>query len=134
MTAMVEALRRQLESDERIAYGILFGSTARGTAHGGSDIDIAVGFSRGVRLGVRDLGALVSNLEAATGGTVDLVSLDEAGPGLAYRIFRDGRVVLERDREAMVERKARAIVEYLDFRPLEEMFSRSVLSSAARGR
>ena len=60
--------------------------------------------------------------------------LDEAGPGLAYRIFRDGRVVLERDRQAMVERKARAIVEYLDFRPLEDLFSRSVLSATARGR
>ena len=72
MTAMIEALRRQLESDEGITYAILFGSTARGTAHGGSDVDIAVGLSRGVSLGVRDLGTLVSNLEAAAGGSVDL--------------------------------------------------------------
>ena len=59
--------------------------------------------------------------------------LDEAGPGLAYRAFRDGRVILERDRRALVERKARAILEYLDFRPVEEIFTRAVLRAGFRG-
>jgi hypothetical protein len=35
---------------------------------------------------------------------VDLVLLDEAGPGLAYRVFRDGRVVFVRDRSTLVDR------------------------------
>jgi hypothetical protein len=30
-------------------------------------------------------------------------------------VFRDGRVIFERDHRALVERKARAILEYLDF-------------------
>ena len=32
-----------LEADSRIAYAILFGSTARETRHAHSDIDVAVG-------------------------------------------------------------------------------------------
>ena len=130
---MIEALRSVLEADPRIAYAILFGSRGRGTAHGQSDTDLAVGLAKGVRLSTGELGDLVSRLEAAAGGRVDLVLLDEARPGLAYRVFRDGRVVFERDRLALVERKARAILEYLDFRPIEQVFAQAVLGTGHRG-
>ena len=59
--------------------------------------------------------------------------LNEAPPGLAYRVFRDGRVIFEADRAARVARQARATVEYLDFKPFEERFARAVLRRAARG-
>jgi len=60
--------------------------------------------------------------------------LDEAPPPLAYRVFREGRILCEADRRAMVARKARAILEYLDFRPIEERCTAGVLAAAARGR
>jgi len=41
--------------------------------------------------------------------------MQEAPPGLAYRVFAGGRVILELDRAALVERKAQAIIDYLDF-------------------
>lgn len=122
-----------LEADPRIAYAILFGSRGRGSAHDRSDTDVAIGLARGERLSATDLGDLLSRLETAARGHVDLVLLDEAGPGLAYRVFRDGRVVFERDRTALVDRKARAILEYLDFRPVEETFTRAVLGAGDRG-
>ena len=130
---MIDQLRSLLESDSRIAYALLFGSRARQRAHIHSDTAVAVGLTQGVELSVREIGDLVSRLEAVAGGADDLVLLDEAPPGLAYRIFRDGRVVLERDRKALVERKARAILEYLDFKPVEEMFTRAVLEAGRGG-
>jgi predicted nucleotidyltransferase len=130
---VIEGLRSVLEADPRIAYAILFGSRGRGSAHGRSDTDIAVGLTRGARLSVVELGDLLSRLEAVAGGPVDVVLLDEAGPGLAYRVFRDGRVVFERDRGALVARKARAILEYLDFQPVEETFTRAVLGAGDHG-
>jgi predicted nucleotidyltransferase len=130
---VIEWLRSALEADPRIAYAILFGSRGRGSAHGGSDTDLAVGLARGARLSVMELGDLLSRLEAAAEGPVDVVLLDEAGPGLAYRVFRDGRVIFERDRAALVERKARAILEYLDFRPIEETFTQAVLGASHSG-
>jgi predicted nucleotidyltransferase len=116
-----------------MAYALLFGSRARERAHDRSDTDVAIGLVAGVKLSAHEIGDLVSRLEAAARGPVDLVLLDEATPGLAYRIFRDGRVVLERDRKAFVERKARAILEYLDFKPVEETFTRAVLETGRRG-
>ena len=64
---------------------------------------------------------------------MDLVLLDEAGPGLAYRVFRDGKVIFQRDRRALVDRKARAILDYLDFRPVEQTFTHAVLEAGRRG-
>jgi predicted nucleotidyltransferase len=130
---VIERLRSVLEADPRVAYAILFGSRGRGSAHETSDTDLGLGLTRGTRLSVMELGDLLSRLEAAAGGPVDVVLLDEAGPGLAYRAFRDGRVILEKDRLALVERKARAILEYLDFRPIEETFTRAVLGAGHRG-
>ena len=122
-----------LKADPRVAFALLFGSRGRESAHDRSDTDLAVGLARGARLSVTEIGDLLSRLETAAEGPVDLVLLDEARPGLAYRVFRDGRVIFERDRVALVERKARAILEYLDFQPVEEAFTRAVLGAAQRG-
>lgn len=133
LSRVIAQLRSVLETDPRIAYALLFGSKGRGTAHDLSDTDVAIGLAAGAKLSAPELGDLLSRLEAAVGGPVDLVLLDEAPPGLAYRVFRDGRVVFEREHRAFVERKARAILEYLDFRPIEQLFTRAVLEAARRG-
>ena len=52
-----------------VASALVFGSCARGTAHAGSDIDVALGFARGRRPGAYEIGAIVSRLEKATGQT-----------------------------------------------------------------
>jgi predicted nucleotidyltransferase len=130
----VDAIRDLLDGDPRIAYALVFGSTARGSDHAASDVDVAVGLSAGVSLDTRETGALVSDLERAAGRPVDLVFLHEAPPALAYRIFRDGVTLIERDHRALAERKARAVLEYLDFRPFEEIAVRGALNAAARGR
>jgi predicted nucleotidyltransferase len=131
---VIEALRSALASDERVAYALLFGSAARGTNRGDSDVDVALGLRSGVRLSPSELGELTARLEAAASRTVDLVLMDEAPPAVAYRAFRDGVVLVVSDRASLVNRKAEAILEYLDFRWVEEACTRGVLAAAARGR
>jgi predicted nucleotidyltransferase len=130
----MEALRRALEADSRLGYAILFGSEARGEPHAGSDLDVAVGARQGVALSALDLGDIASRLEAAAGRAIDIVDLEQAPAPLAYRIFRDGRVILDRERPRLVARRARAVLEYLDFKPIEDQFVKGVLAAAARGR
>ena len=132
--AMFEALQNVLAEENRVAYAIAFGSAARGSAGAHSDLDLALGLAGDARLTAREVGSLAARLEAAAGVPVDLVLLDEAPPGLAYRVFRDGRLILARDPSALVARKARAILEYLDFQPIEELLARGALGAAARGR
>ena len=125
------AIRDALLELPGIAFAIVFGSSARGDALTSSDIDVALGFGEHKEPATRGLGAIVSRLEEVTGRSVDVVMLDGAPPGLAYRVFRDGKVVLVRDRVALVERKARAILEYLDFEPIERVCSEAVLRRRA---
>jgi predicted nucleotidyltransferase len=130
----MEALSRVVEADSRLGFAVLFGSEARGGPHARSDLDVAVAAREGHRLTALDLGDIASRLEAATGRPVDVVDLGSAPPGLAYRIFRDGRVILERERPRLVARRARAVLEYLDFKPVEDQFVRGVLAASASGR
>jgi predicted nucleotidyltransferase len=133
-SAGMERLRAVLERDSRIAYALLFGSHARNTAHAASDLDVAIALAPGASFDPHDLGSLIADLEQASEQTVDLVLLNEAPPALAYRIFRDGQVLLDRNHAAFVDRKVRAILEYLDFRPFEDLMTRGVLRAATRGR
>ena len=126
-------LRRAIEQEPRVAYALVFGSQARGTAHRLSDVDVAIGFGGGRPLDTLELGGLIARLESAVGRSVHVVDLDEAPPGLAYRIFRDGRTIVTRDGRALKTRLARAVLEYLDFQPVEAMFAQGVLR-AGHGR
>lgn len=120
-------MTRVLDADPRIAYGLVFGSTGRGDARKDSDVDVAIGLAEGATFDTLAIGRLVTDLERASGRTVDLVLLDEAPPALAYRVFRDGVVMFTRDRSSLVERRVRAILDYLDYRPFEAAFVRGVL-------
>jgi predicted nucleotidyltransferase len=126
---MIEALRSVLTLDQRVGYAMLLGSLAREPERG--DGDLAVGFRSGVRVSPGDLVELRARLEAAAGRPVDLVLMDEATPALAYLAFRDGVVLVMPDRGSFVDRKAKAILEYLDFRWVEEAFASA---AAARQR
>ena len=132
---MLAALRHILEAEQRVAYALLFGSSARGTARPESDADVAVELRAGAARDVRFLGALAARLESAIGRPVDLVLLDEAPAPLAYRIFRDGHLIVELDHSALVARKARVLLDYLDWKPVEERCAEGILrAAAARGR
>jgi predicted nucleotidyltransferase len=132
---MLDAFRRALEAEPDVAYALLFGSRARGTERADSDADVAVELTPGAARDVRALGGLMARLSSAVGRPVDLVLLDEATPSLAYRIFHDGQLIIERDHARLVARKARAILDYLDFKPVEERCAAGILrAAAARGR
>jgi predicted nucleotidyltransferase len=132
---MLDVLRRALEPESDVAYALLFGSRSRGTARPDSDADVAIELIPGAARDVQALGGLAARLTSAVGRSVDLVLLDEATPSLAYRIFRDGRLIVERDHAALVARKARALLDYLDFKPVEEQCAAGILrAAAARGR
>lgn len=127
----LRALQAVLEDEPEVAYAFLFGSGGRGALRSDSDLDVAVELRRGASRDTRTLGRLAAQLESAAGRRVDLVLLEEAASPLAYRILRDGRLLVERDRDARVARTARVVLEYLDFKPVEDRCAEGVLRAAA---
>lgn len=132
---MLDTLRGALAEEPDVVYALAFGSAARGRLRADSDVDVAIELRWGAPRDPRTLGGLAARLESVVGRPVDLVLMDEAPPALAYRVFRDGRLLVERDHAALVARKTRAILDYLDFKPIEDLCATGVLrAAAARGR
>lgn len=94
-----DALREVLAADPRIAYALLFG-----------DVDVAIGLTPGTSMTADD----AADIGAA-------LVLDDAPPRVAFEIFRDGQLFVEKDRAVRVDRQTRAIVDYLDFKPIEDL-------------
>lgn len=84
-----ERIAAVCEQQPGVELAMLFGSTARGTASEGSDVDIAV---RG--RGIDALG-LAAALAEALAREVDLVVLTDPGVPLLEALIRDGIVVWE---------------------------------------
>jgi predicted nucleotidyltransferase len=127
---MFDALRRVLEEEPNLAFALVFGSARRGTLRPTSDVDVAVEFRPEAPARPREARPPAARLESAARRRVDLILLDSAPAALTYRIFPDRRVLLERDHPALARRKAQAILQYLDFKPVEERCAEGLLRAA----
>lgn len=99
----------------RLAY--VFGSVAAGTAHGNSDVDVAVLFDAAMTADNQI--QLISDIAEATGRAVDLIDLATVGEPLLGQILRHGvRVIGDTERHAQLVSKH--ILNNEDFMPYVE--------------
>jgi predicted nucleotidyltransferase len=120
-----ESLRRHFDRPE-VAAVYLFGSTAQGSAHGLSDVDLAyLGRDGAAEEHVFDV--LSEALQHELGeGRFDLVPLRRAPLHLQFMIATEGRLLLVRDPILTEAFGARAIARYLDFKPYRDRYFASV--------
>ncbi|MDA8110753.1 MAG: nucleotidyltransferase domain-containing protein [Betaproteobacteria bacterium] len=117
---------------DRIACAYLYGSTARGEAHAGSDIDVAVLFRETPPASLEGLGLdIAGEIERALGRRADVVVLNRAVPDLVHRILRDGVLLHESDRRMRVAFETRMRAEYFDVVPYLRQYRRSVARRGA---
>jgi predicted nucleotidyltransferase len=97
----------------------LFGSTARGVARPGSDIDVAVLFAASPPHTLNAPRFVIEGeLERALGTAVDLVALNEAPVDLRVRVLRDGRLLVDRDPTTRIAFEVRTRNEAFDLEPV----------------
>ncbi len=121
---------------EGVVAAMLIGSQARGTPGPLSDVDIGVWHDQGLdsagRLRLQlDLTSAAS--EALATDEVDIVMLNQAPPLLRHRAVRDARILVERDPVARVRLDARALLDYLDTKPLRAEMSRGLRERMKKG-
>ncbi|MGE5238671.1 MAG: type VII toxin-antitoxin system MntA family adenylyltransferase antitoxin [Chloroflexota bacterium] len=107
----------------------LFGSLVAGRQHEESDLDLAVLVDER-KLKQVNYEALKRAYYAASAGfslrIVDIVVLNVAPPYLKHQVLKTGKVLFDRNRRLRVRFTERAIMDYLDFKPVEEICLRSV--------
>jgi len=65
---------------------------------------------------------------------IDIVMLNRAPPLMRHRAIRDGKRLVERDRDERVRLETRAILDYLDTAPLRAELGRGVRRRIREGR
>ena len=132
-SGLSERLRDRLADEPDVTVAYLFGSHARGTAGRLSDVDVAV-LLRG-RHGPERRLELADAIGAAAGGVrADVTVLNDAPPALAYRVLRDGELLLSRDDRARIRHWVRTVDRYLDMAPLRRELARGVSHRLEEGR
>lgn len=101
-----------------IACAYLFGSVARGMSGTLSDLDIAVLLEKHSDIDSERTKIESSICNALGRFDIDLVVLNEAPFTLAYRVLRDGIVIIAPNLLAKENFEVRTIMNYLDFQPL----------------
>ncbi len=104
---------------EPIVAVYLFGSRARGTATGRSDVDVAVLYAEVPGPGLDGLSLdLEANIERGVGLPVQVVVLNSAPVDLVHRVLRDGRLLLDRDPSRRIQFEVKARNEFFDLQPV----------------
>jgi len=128
MDEVVERLRAFASEHPEVVAVYVFGSEASGSAGALSDIDIALLLDEDALARLSDeqpLGATAhytATLQAVLRRPdADVALLHQASPLLAHRVIDQGELVFCRDDRARAAFHARALMRYLDTRPLRQL-------------
>jgi predicted nucleotidyltransferase len=125
-----QALLDVLQSQPQIAAAYLFGSVARGTATGSSDVDVGILLEHAPPPTLEGIPADVQDrLTEALGRPVDVIILNDAAPDLIHRVLRDGELILDQVPALRIRFEVRARNEYFDLLPVLEEYRRPRASS-----
>jgi len=135
-SAPLQQLRDEFEADGAIAAVYLFGSVARGTATGMSDVDIGILFhssidaSRYFDLRLEYLSRIMTILRTEK---MDVVILNQAPLHLSYEVVSHGNLLIDRDPRQRAAFEANRIGRYLDFKPFLAVHVRAAKENLAKG-
>lgn len=126
MDALIASVRAEVARYPEIAAAWIFGSMARGEAHEGSDLDVALSLLPSSARDEHKLLTLAAALERhSPSGKIDLVVLGKQGPVFRHRVLKEGKLLYDAQPELRIAFEARTISEYLDWKPTHEIAMRA---------
>jgi predicted nucleotidyltransferase len=111
----------------------LFGSRAMGKESHASDVDVGVVLKEPMedtRSSYKILYELFSAIYPSS--RLDIVFLHKASLPLQYFAIKDGKIIFEEDPKSTADYENRVINQYLDFRPVLDLFDRVKMKRYAK--
>ena len=118
---LMDDLRVVLDRETGVVTAFLYGSEARGTARSDSDVDVAVVLADPSWEARADL---ETRLCLALGRDVQVVDFERIPADLAFRVIRDGVLLVDRDRARRVALTVRHWKVYWDMTPTWRLIRR----------
>lgn len=115
----IEKIAEKIAKIKNVEAVYLFGSYARGTSGPLSDIDLCVIGNLSLKEERDALSELSDNLDISFFNRLPIY--------IKIRVFKEGKMLIVNDKEAIDRRKFQTIQEYLDFMPLINKYIREVL-------
>jgi predicted nucleotidyltransferase len=132
-TLAVTGLREYFDAHaDGIVCAYLFGSTARGDARPGSDVDVGILLARDPAPTLAESGVRIAEaIERHLHCPVETVLLNRAPVDLVHRVLRDGVLVFDADPARRIQFEVRARSLFFDLKPILDRYRRK--APAARG-
>lgn len=127
------AIRKFFSDKPGIASVQVFGSTAKGTVHRGSDIDIAVLCDRDSIPDPLQIMDWKEDLIGILEQKVDLVCLNTASPILGMQVLQHSKEILLNDSKAYHQYFANLITAYADLKIMRKPLEDSILERRQYG-
>jgi len=122
----IKEIKKILKKEEAVQVAYLYGSYARGTEHGESDVDIGVLVSEDWDYAYRDAVRTSLNVEEKVGKEVNIEILNGKDPRFLHNMLEDAKVIFSRDEGLRESFEANTLTRYLDMRPYIERHDRNI--------
>ena len=125
----IQRVARYFKDRQEVSALYIFGSFAKSNEIPESDIDVAV-LINDKKKGRYTFESLKRTYYAASPKLsirpLDIVLLNTASPFLKHRIIRTGKVIFDRNKRLRKRFIANAIIEYMDYKPIEDICLKAV--------
>lgn len=125
----IKRIVKYFRGQKEVVALYIFGSLANGNKTMESDIDIAALIDES-KLKKTNFEALKKKYYAASPGfslrPVDIVILNIAPPFLKHQVLKTGKILFDRNKKKRVRFTTISITEYLDFKPVQDIFLKAV--------
>jgi predicted nucleotidyltransferase len=125
----IKRIVHYFKGQDEVSALYIFGGYAKGRKTGESDIDVGILVDES-RSKMRNFEFFKKKYYAASPvfsmRPVDIVILNTAPPFLKHQVLKTGSVLFDRNRKLRVRFTEKAITEYLDYKPIEDIYLKSV--------
>lgn len=125
----IRRIIKYFKARDEVSSLYIFGSFARERENRESDIDIAVIIDES-KLKKINYSLLKKEYYTASAGfslrPLDIVIMNTASPFLNHQVLKTGRILFDKNQNLRVRFTTKTIIEYLDFKPAQDVFLKAV--------